>query len=749
MRNKLIIITLASFYLLCTTAPLSAETVELKSPRPSIPKEAKVNLWETPKGIQYQRGTYRIAMYARESWSEHIPKFRLSVGDDETGYKITTSDQSCTASNWANLYLKLGANPKRNPKSGAAIYLETHDFAALKIEGLIKTAQEAIVDQCPQIPGIRISMGNRNYLSGSGTNNVGSLAAADNWSIFRVAQLPLRVKVGETTAIAEEAGSADLTDSIRARGSSKYTYGGVNRQAGIVFSSKCDRQMTAKIYESPIRNQGVNTNYDKYSGDISADDFPFKPSVEALADIAQQKCAEVDTLEIELSWRNYQGVGAKRYLYAHKKDDWKIVDGLGTECRTTPFDPSHKEYGILPVRDACPHEYLSKNDKAITPNRDWNIYVRNMPIIYGLRRSQSDNDYIMTTSSIAKCPNGLVDMDLIVDPEDFGGSENAVSNIRSILHSRNFEDPLYRFTHRFMHVFNFCHEDAPNNKLPHFAYRIKSKFAPNKTLDVVDFFHLGEDGIKDKNLPVIAGDAHPVIVKRREVERKTRDLRTSGAFSNYHGGLYLSAIHAGEFDVLTAIDKQTGAPVRNLLKRLGAADLMAEYGSIFTFQPGRRDEMRKALEVIFSEYTLSHSAMATYVLYFGDVYQACLGPDPAGKKIITEVQKFLSDGSGFDVPIGPVSRSEKTFWTKRELKEMLFFYGDKEGISISGLANRAFNGDSENSVISINKGVLQMMQSHPCDSPKIEQFETNLIKFWTDRQKRVRPHTDRLRFGFN
>lgn len=747
MRNKLILITFASFYLLSISPALNAQTVRLESLKPSIPKEARVNLWETPKGIQYKRGSYSIAMHPKESWSEHIPKFRLSVSDEKTGHKITTSDESCTASSWVVFSLQLGVAPVRNPKSGAAIYLETHDFSALNIEGLIKAAQEAIVDQCPAIPDIRIRMGNRNYLSGSGTNNVGSLTAEDNWSTFRVAQLPLRVKVGDNTTIAEEESSADETDSINARGSSKYNYGGVNRHAGISFSSKCDRQMTATIFENPIRNQGVNTNYDKYSGDISGDDFPFKPSVDALADIAQQKCEQVDILEIELSWRNSQNVGTKKYLYAHKKDDWKIVDGLGTECRTTPFDPPDNEHGILPVRDACPHEYLSENDEAITPKRDWSIYVRNMPINYGLTRSQSDNNYIMTTSSIAKCPNGLVDMDLIVDPEDFGGSENVVSNIRSILHSRDYEEPLYRFTYRFMNVFNFCHEDAPNNKLPHFAYRIISKFAPNKTLDVVDFFHLGEEGIKNENLPVIAGDAHPVIVKRREVERKTRELRTSGAFSNYQGGLYLSAIHAGEFDVLTAIDKETGTPIRNLLKSLGAADMMAEIGSIFTFQPGRRDEMREALEVIFSEYTLSHSAMATYVLYFGDIYQACLGPDPAGKKIITEVQEFLSDGSGFNIPIGPVSRSEKTFFAKRELREMLFFYGDKEGMSVSGLANRVFNGDSENSVISVNEGVLKMMQSHPCDSPKIRQFEKNLIKFWTDRQKRVKPHTDRLRFN--
>ena len=727
-----------------------AQEYTLKATSQPIPASAKVKVWETDGILQYRRGPYRITFQHDRNSSAYTPRFRLTVADEgngrQPGVGKITYNGSCVGPEGRFAFVS-PSHELRTPGSALNRYFETNDFLELKIGSLIKVAQEALSDQCPRIKNILVRSSLKLYRSSAGTDRIGYMSADNDW-VFRAAGRPLTVEINANTKAAEDKGSVDQPTFLSANGVSIYEYGGYKRQATAYLTAECDRQMSMGISELAV-DPRADTNYNAYSGDIGGDNFPLKPIVDAMRMLAHQKCSQLETLEIKVNWRDARNITGERYFYVRNSSDWRIAGGLGSECRTIPFVPPAGEVGLLPVNDLCPNYYLVLNDKEIAPKRDWSVYVRNKPVVYELLRLGSDKKLITTASSLGKCPDGRVDLDLVISAADFGGEARAFEMIHNILVQDDYSDALNRLLYRLMRQYQYCHEDAPNQRLPQFKYRVLSKADPDKVFGEIEFFHLLEEADDGRELPTFVNDRHPVIVKRREVARKITELNTNGIFAGYPGGVYLSAIHAGEFDVVAELDERSGAVAEAFAKRFDAAQILADIQALFTLQLDRSDEFRKAYEVVLSEYTLSHAAMATYVLSFGELYKDCLGPNPAGKIVTREVQEVLIDGGGFRVPIGPAQRSTREYWVKKDLGYMLHFYGDEQGLAVTGLVSNFLTGPNGITKTSINSGVLRAMRSYPCSSPEMLRFEENLRKFWIERHSHLKPYTDKIGLGSN
>ena len=229
-----------------------------------------------------------------------------------------------------------------------------------------------------------------------------------------------------------------------------------------------------------------------------------------------------------------------------------------------------------------------------------------------------------------------------------------------------------------------------------------------------------------------------------DVKEEIKNLTAQGKFKDLPGGLYLSAIYDGQFEVLKHLDRQAATQFNKQMNALGGTEILGSFTALFANQTSRSNKITDLYRNLFEHYSLIAPAMASYVLSFGEIYPQCLGDNPVSKKVVTELQDVLTDGYGFEVPISS-TRIESVYRVKQELGDILFKYSDKMSLSITGALNNALLKQGEISIQDVNLGTIKAMRQLSCDSAEAEQFESNLLSYWREHNKKSLSYSDELR----
>lgn len=217
-------------------------------------------------------------------------------------------------------------------------------------------------------------------------------------------------------------------------------------------------------------------------------------------------------------------------------------------------------------------------------------------------------------------------------------------------------------------------------------------------------------------------------------------LENSGQFKSYRAGVYLSAIYAGDFEVARQQDRLFSQPYRQMMNGRGGKDmatmmLLPVKGFGMTQQDV--DALAAAMSALYGKLSMIDMAMATYLFSYPNIYSACLEPNAPGFTLTQEWQEVTTQG-GFEIHRGPVQTSTTTYRANRKFISVL------EGVigtspQTAGFIDQLLRGSPALSIADTNAGIYAIMRDNKCDSPVIQQLETNLIKYWNQYQKRIKP----------
>lgn len=532
----------------------------------------------------------------------------------------------------------------------------------------------------------------------------------------------------------------EFGQSFSALGYSQFDYAGQPRIVQAIVGGECAATMSLNIVE--IAAPGTAIDFNDYTSDVSSKSFPLKPVIEVSTALAEKVCATLQSVEIAIEWLDSDGLTQeRRIVYASRDAGWAVQDRLSdSSCQLTQYTAPADLPGLIPTLSDCPHTALFVDNKPVALESDWTLQVTNLPLNYVMQPVDDSPGVLTIMPLLRDCPNVPVQMTLSLNAADFGGKDVAMDSVRVQLTKRN-SAPLSRVFWNLLNRYNFCHEDT-GFALPQFRVSVVDA---SKELGVISFEHMGKVVALDPNDASVGrsffvDDQHPLLAARRRSEKTVETLSSSGAFSGYPAGLYLSAIAAGEFDVARELDRQAAEPY---VAWFAGQDDYLRVIALMSGNAGRFEEFRASFLGLFSEFSLVSPLAATYVLSYDANYQACLGSDRVTVTVVEEWQDVLSDGYGFEISRGAVERFETDFSTKPELGEILRVVAGKSP-KLLGVLDEHFRGGDTITAADISRGITQMMRSQSCDAPETLRFESNMREYWQAWSARTKKYTSRM-----
>jgi hypothetical protein len=365
---------------------------------------------------------------------------------------------------------------------------------------------------------------------------------------------------------------------------------------------------------------------------------------------------------------------------------------------------------------------------------------------YEFVRDAHDGTRILLHASAGPCPDRPVVYDLVVDPEQFGGREQLVERIVAELEGPG-ETALSRIIDRYLGLYQHCAQDG-GVVAPDTTIRICDVRAPDVPLGAVIFRYLPEpiallrpDG--SSTLSRYARRDHPSLEELRQSEgaqariaERVRWFEEQAPLSELEGGSYLGALIAGDWEVVTELDRRSFARLAARLDDETLTGLIALLALIQN-RPSAAPWYRQiVLEYVAGSSLVSHLA-ATYLQEYAERYPAdCLGSDPPRVVVTRRTQRYLDDGSGAPVPVGPAEEQRSEFAIKPELYDLLAQVAAARPQLAASLDALWVRVEGSLTPRQLSVGVRQLMARFPCDAPEILAFERHLRHlFELDRER--------------
>ncbi|MEM9287237.1 MAG: hypothetical protein AAGA36_02770 [Pseudomonadota bacterium] len=213
-----------------------------------------------------------------------------------------------------------------------------------------------------------------------------------------------------------------------------------------------------------------------------------------------------------------------------------------------------------------------------------------------------------------------------------------------------------------------------------------------------------------------------------EAQSKTQPFQGL-AFASYFNALYNE-----DFPALMQLDQDATARLRPLLQ-LGGQQ-MALYGDLADAILGRQKGTSAArIDRAMRNFSVLYAVLGTYLTEYQTRYATCLGRNAAGYTITKRTDIVTRNGFGAEIKRTPGWTTEDSYRIPAKFKpqfDALFSTATEN--DMSKVLDLFLN---DNTISRLRDATRQLMETHRCDSPEIQQFETGLQSYDADLQRRL------------
>lgn len=222
-----------------------------------------------------------------------------------------------------------------------------------------------------------------------------------------------------------------------------------------------------------------------------------------------------------------------------------------------------------------------------------------------------------------------------------------------------------------------------------------------------------------------------VAEKRRKEAKRLIAQGARGPFSSGGDG-YLNHLYQGNYDVLAYYDEQYlktyQAEIDLMLapvKMLGAlTDSVLGKGYL---------ENRVAAEL--RQSSLHIGILATYLLAYPNVYEACMDANPARFTLTRSWQTVTKNLLGNEISRSQVLSDSQHFYVNNRFRHVFSHVVGSSPDSAKAF-EAMFGRDSEVRVSNLIRSVRSFMLSHSCQSEPVKQFEERALEYFAITQQR-------------
>ena len=204
-----------------------------------------------------------------------------------------------------------------------------------------------------------------------------------------------------------------------------------------------------------------------------------------------------------------------------------------------------------------------------------------------------------------------------------------------------------------------------------------------------------------------------------------------GPFNDLSGGQYLNAIYLEDFEEAIRQDKQFGYKLKEPAKTqailLGALAKIVPYRQI--------SDAADAMEHIEDHVTLGVPVIVTYMRNYKTTSERCLTDGAVEFTITTTTDdRVMKDELGNEMWRVPGNSYDTMYSVNKEFADAFRAHGTQDPATAGSMIGDAMYTDGKQT--QIVRGVRQMMDKFPCDSPVIKQMEKRMLEFLDFRNNR-------------